>query len=221
MSIAAVPIAICFRRKSSYMGKTVAIISMILLGMIISFYQFNQLTDKAEDTFNKYLLRERGEKGKTETIAILDNIYKSHGPLRLLNIPLSMLNPPPRNLYYIFMPPNGLHDIVLQADIWQWWLGLPFLVIGTITIIIRQREFLAFLLPYFVATIIPALLLGGLQPGIYRYRDSLVPVAFIIIGAGIEDFLISSKGWKSWIITAVYTMFVVCAIFVYFYIRNV
>jgi hypothetical protein len=215
MFIATVPIAICFRYKSNPAGKTVAVLSLIFLGAIIFFYQFEQLTQKAENTFDKYLLRERGEKGRTETIAILDKIYQSHGPLRLLNIPLSTLNPPPRNLYHIFSLANGLYDVVLQADIWQWWLGLPFLIIGTVIIISRRTDFLVFLLPYIAVIIISAILNGGLRPVVYRFRDSFAPIAFIIIGAGIENLITEKKTWQNIIISSVYTVFVLLAVYLY------
>jgi energy-converting hydrogenase Eha subunit A len=213
MFIATVPIAICFRYKSNPAGKTVAVLSLILLSTITFFYQFEQLTHEAENMLDRYTTMIQEEcLSKHE---ILDKIYKSHGPLRLLNIPLALLNPPPRKLYNVFAPENGLHDIVLQADIWQWWLGLPFLIIGTVIIIDRRTEFLAFLLAYITVIIIPTLLLGGLQPTIYRYRDSLAPIAFIIIGAGIEDFITSPKSWKNRIIIGVYAVFMLLAVYLY------
>jgi len=214
--IAAVPIAICFRHKSNPAGKTVAVLSLILLGMIIFFYQFNQLTHKAESLFDKYTLAERGQGGRLETVRAIDTIHKSRGPLRLLNIPFALLNPPPKNLHLIYTAENKLYDLVQKADIYQWWLPLPFLIIGTCMIITRRMEFLAFLLPYIVVIIISALLLGGLQGGVLRYRDSLAPIAFIIIGAGIEAFIIQPKGWKNRIIIAVYAVFVAYA---YLYFR--
>ena len=215
MAIAAVPIAICFRHKSNPAGKTIAVLSLIFLGAIILFYQFEQLTQKAENISDRYLLRERGEKGRTETIAILDKIYKSHGPLRLLNIPLSVLNPPPRNPYRIFLPANGLYDVVLQADIWQWWLGLPFLIIGALIVINKRIEFFVFLLPYIAVIIISAILHGGLLPVVYRFRDSFAPMAFIIIGVGIESLMTEKKPWKNMVILSAYSLFVLLAIYLY------
>ena len=215
MFIAAISIAICFRRKSSSTGKIVAITSMIFVAVIISFYQFNQLTDKAENMFDKYLLTERGQRGRIETVDVLNKIYQSHGPLRLLNIPLSLLNPPPRRLYNIFAPENGLYDIVLQADIWQWWLPLPFLIIGTVKIISRRTDFLVFLLPYITAITISSLLLGGLLPAIYRFRDSLAPIAFITIGVGIESLVAEQKQWKNIIMLSAYSLFMLLAAYLY------
>ena len=215
MSIAAIPLAVCFRGKSSAMVKTIIVVSMFFLAAIISICQFNHLTDKVEYTFDKYLLSERGERGKTETIAMLDQIYKSHGPLRLLNIPLSMLNPPPRNLHHIVMPPNGLYDIVLQADIWQWWLGLPFLIIGAVIIIKKRFEFLVFLLPYIAIISISAILNGGLRTVVARFRDSFAPIAFIIIGVGIESLITEKKPWKNMTILSVYSLFILLAIYLY------
>jgi len=213
MFTATVPIAICFRYKSNPAGKTVAVLSMILLGTIIFFYQFNQLTGKAENMLDRYTTMIQEEcLSKRE---VLDKIYKSQGPLRLLNIPLAILNPPPRKLYNVFAPENGLHDIVLQADIWQWWLGLPFLIIGTVIIISRRTEFLAFLLAYITVIIIPTLLLGGLQPTIYRYRDSLAPIAFITIGVGIESLMAEQKQWKNIIMLSAYSLFVLLAAYLY------
>jgi hypothetical protein len=211
--IAAIPIAVCFRNKSNPAAKTIAVLSLIFLGMVILFYQFERLSYKAEDMLNKYttMMQEEGL-SKRE---VLDKIYKSHGPLRLLNIPIALLNPPPRNLHHIIIPPNGLHDIVMQADIWQWWLGLPFLIIGTVIIIDRRTEFLAYLLPYFTVIVVSALLLGGLQPTIYRYRDSLVPVVLIIIGAGIESYITEKKPWKNIILLSVCAMFVLLAVYLY------
>jgi len=224
MFIATVPIAICYGYKSNPAGKTIAVLSLIFLGAIIFFYQFDRLTYKAENMFDKYTLAERGQKGKPEAIEIVDKMYKSNGPLRILNIPFALLNPLPKNLHHIYTQENKLYDIVLQANIYQWWVLLPFLIIGAMVIITRRKEFLAFLLPYLVAMSISALLLGGLHGDILRYRDSLAPIAFIIIGVGIEDFIISSKGWKNRIIISVYALFVVCAVavlpIVYFYIRN-
>ncbi len=213
--IAALPVAICFRRRSSSVGRIIAIAPMILLGVIILYYQFNQLTQKAESMLAKYTLRERGERGKPESIEILDRIYQSNGPLRLLNIPLALLNPPPKNLHLIYTAENGFYDLVQKADIYQWWLPLPFLVIGAYIIIIRRTELWAFLLSYIIVISISALLLGGLHGGVLRYRDSLAPVAFIIIGAGIEDFIALPRGWKNRIIMAVYAVFVVYACLYY------
>ncbi len=215
MSITTIPIAVCFRHRGPSMGKNVAIISMIFLAAVLSFYKFNQLTYRAENTFDRYLLTERGQKGTIESVNALDKIYKSHGPLRLLNIPLSLLNPPPKNPHHTFAPANGLHDIVLQADIWQWWLGLPFLIIGSIIIISRRTEFIPFLLPYLAVIIISAILHGGLLPVVYRFRDSLAPAAFIIIGVGIESLLTAPQGWKNRIFTGVSAVFALLAVYLY------
>lgn len=216
MSIAAILIAICFRHKSSPAGKTVAVLSLIFLGVIIFFCQFEQLAHKAENMSDRYTLRERGQRGVPEKVAIIDKIYQSHGPLRLLNIPLVILNPPPKNLHHIYTEENKLYEIMLLANICQWWLPLPFLIVGVIVIITKRREFLAFLLPYIVAMSISALLLGGLEANVLRYRDSLAPIAFIIIGAGIETFITLPRSWKNGIIIAVYAVFVVYA---YLYCR--
>jgi hypothetical protein len=62
------------------------------------------------------------------------------------------------------------------------------------------------------------MLLGGLEPNLLRYRDSLAPIAFIIIGTGIETFITSPKSWKHRIILTVYALFVLLT--VYFYIRD-
>lgn len=213
--ITAIPIAICFRHKNNLVGKTAAVLSMILLSAIIFSYQFNKLIYKAEELLDARTIIKQGEQlGKLEA---MDKIYKSRGPLRILNIPLVLLNLPPKNLHHIYSEENKLYDIVRLADIYQWWIPLPFLIIGAIVIFIKRTEFLAFLLPYIVGTSIAALLLGGLQGDTIRYRDSLAPVAFIIIGTGIESFMASPKGWKNRIITAVYIVFVLLA--VYFYIR--
>jgi hypothetical protein len=215
MFIAAIPVAICFRHKSNPAGKTAAVLSMILLGIIIFFYQFNKLTDKAEALFDRYT---SAEKTNIARLDVMDKIYKSRGPLRLLNIPFALLNLPPKNLHCIYTAENRLYDSFLLASIYQWWIPLPFLIIGTCLIITRRTELLALLLPYTIAIITSALLIGGLQTDILRYRDSLAPIAFIIIGAGIEGFLISPKSWKNRIIVTVYTIFVMLA--VYFYIRD-
>jgi len=224
MFLAALPVAICFRRKSSPVGKIIAITLMILLGVIIFSYQFNQLTRKAGNLFDRYTLTERGQRGKLEAIEVMDKIYKSHGPLRLLNVPLSLLNPPPKDLHHIYSEENKLYDIVLLANIYQWWIPLPFLITGAIVIIVKRAEFLAFLLPYLVATGTSALLLGGLQSNLLRYRDSLAPIAFLVIGVGIDSFLTIPKSWKNKVVIAVYAVFVICAVFVlpvvYFYTRN-
>lgn len=215
MFISAIPVAICFRHKGNPVGKTAAILSLILLSTIIFFYQFEQLTNKAEDMLDKYTLKERGKGGRLETVEIIDSIHKSRGPLRLLNIPLALLNPPPKNLHCIYTEENKLYDIVRLADIYQWWILLPFLAIGAIAVIIKRTEFLAFLLPYIAVISISALLLGGLQGGVLRYRDSLAPAAFIIVGAGIEDFITLPKSWKNRIIIAVYAVFFIYA-YLYF-----
>ncbi|MDD5010545.1 MAG: hypothetical protein PHQ00_00305 [Phycisphaerae bacterium] len=222
--LAAIPIVISFRRKSSFVGKMIAIAPIIFLGTIILFCQLNQLTQKAGNMIDKYILMERGQRGKLEAVGVLDKIYQSRGTLRLLNIPLSMLNPPPKNLHHIYTKENKIYDIVLLANIYQWWLPLPFLIIGAILITIKRTELSALLLSYLVAICISAILIGGLEPNLLRYRDSLAPVAFIIIGAGIEGFLASQENWKNWIIGAVYAAFIICAIFIlpiiYFNVRN-
>jgi hypothetical protein len=217
MFITAVPIALCFRYKSNPIGRIAATITVILLGVIIFFYQFNQLTSKAEFLLDKSIAKiaKNDEQLRLEAI---EKIYMSRGPLRLLNIPLAMLNLPPKNLHHIYTEEEKLYDIVKLSDIYQWWLPLPFLIIGTIIIIGRRTEFLAFLLPYITVISISALLLGGLTADFLRYRDSLAPVAFIIIGVGIESFITSPKGWKNKIIIGVYTAFVLLA--VYFYVRD-
>jgi len=212
MFIAAVPIVICFRGKGDPVKKIIALTVVIILGATIFIWQFNRMATKAGGLFNKYTMTEEAQSGR---LKILDKIYKSRGPLRLLNIPLAVLNPPPKNLHHLFMPENGLWDIILQVDIWQWWLGLPFLIIGSVIIINKHTEFLAFLAPYIVAIIISALLIGGLLPGVYRYRDSLAPVAFLIIGAGVESFMTKTKQWKSGIILSVYAAFMALAVYFY------
>jgi hypothetical protein len=210
--IAAVPIALCFMYKSNSIGKIAAVIMVIVLGVIIFAYQFNQLAHKAGNLYDKYTITKRGQGGRLESVEVIDTIHKSRGPLRLLNIPLAMLNPPPRNLHHIYTAEKKLFDIVVLSDIYQWWLPLPFLIIGIIIIISRKTEFLAFLLPYLLAISIAAMLLGGLEVDTLRYRDSLAPIAFIIIGAGIESFTASPKGWKNSIIMAVYAGFVICTV---------
>ena len=212
MFIAAVPIVICFRAKGDPVKRIFAIIAVIILGAIIFIWQFDRMTIKAERLLDKYTVTEEAQSGRLE---ILDRIYKSRGPLRLLNIPLAALNPPPKNLQHLFMPENGFFDIILQADIWQWWLGLPFLIIGSVIIIDKRTEFLAFLATYYVAIIISALLIGGLMPGVYRYRDSLAPIAFIIIGTGLESFMTAKKLWKNSVIISTYALFVILAVYFY------
>ena len=215
MCISVIPMAIYFRGKSSYIGKFLITVPMLLLIVMIAFYQFDRLSQKTENLFNKYEHAERGQKGRAESVAILDKTYTSQGPLRLLNVPLSVLNPPPRRLHHVVAPANGLHDIVLQADIWQWWLLLPFLGIGTIATIIKYKEFLVFLLPYIAAVSISAILLGGLLPSVYRYRDSLAPVAFIIIGVGLESYISNQNRWKNIIILFTCLVFAVLTVFLY------
>jgi hypothetical protein len=215
MFIVTVPIAVCFGRKSSPATRIIAVLFMVLLGTIISIWQLNQFANKAGELFDRYTF---GEKRYIAKLDAMDKIYTSRGPLRLLNIPLALLNPPPKNLHHIYTAEKKLFDIVVLSDIYQWWLPLPFLIIGICLIVTYRTEFLVFLLPYIIAIITSALLLGGLQTDILRYRDSLVPIAFIIIGAGIESFVASPKGWKNRIIIAVYTVFVILVC--YFYIRG-
>jgi hypothetical protein len=213
MFIIAIPIAVYYRNRSNLAIVTfVAILSVILLGSIIFFYRFDRLTHKAEGMLDKYTITEQAQHGRLDA---MDGIYKSRGPLRLLNIPLALLNPPPKNLHHIFTLENGLYDIVLQADIYQWWLLLPFLTIGTVIVISRRIEFLSFLLPYIIAISTSALLIGGQMPGVYRYRDSLVPAAFIIIGVGIESLIAEKKMWENVIILSVYALFVMLAVYFY------
>jgi hypothetical protein len=212
---AVIPIAVCFRHRSNPVVKSIVILTVILLITAIMAWQTDQLVNKAEGLLDRFTITERAQSGRLET---MDKIYKSHGLLRLFNIPLSVLNPPPKNLHYIFAPENGLYDIVLQADIYQWWLGLPFLIIGTIIIINMRTELFAILLPYIITISTSALLIGGLTPSLCRYRDSLAPAAFIIIGAGIDSLITEKKLWKNTIISSVYAVFVLLAI--YFYIRG-
>jgi hypothetical protein len=215
MLIFALPLAASFRRKSSSIGKSIVIIPMIILGIIIFLYQLSQMTGKVEYLFDKYTSTEQAQRGRIE---VMDRIYKSRGPLRLLNIPLTILNPPPKNLHCIYTEENRLFDIVLLADIYQWWIPLPFLIIGAVTVITQRKELLVLLLPYILALSTSAMLLGGLEPNLLRYRDSLAPIAFIIIGTGIETFITSPKSWKHRIILTVYALFVLLT--VYFYIRD-
>ncbi|MCD4831495.1 MAG: hypothetical protein K8R02_06775 [Anaerohalosphaeraceae bacterium] len=210
--IVALPVATYFRDKSSYSGKFATIILTAFLGMIIIFCYFDKFTQKAEDMMSKYTLMERGQRGNLEKVETLDSIYKSRGPLRLLNIPLSGLNPPPKNLHHIYTEQNRINDIMLLSNIYQWWIPLPFLLIGAMVIVKKQMGFLAFLLPYIVAICVSAILLGGLEPNLLRYRDSLAPIAFIITGVGIESYLTLPKHWKNWIIIAVYSVFIICAV---------
>ncbi len=212
MFLAAVPIAICFRHKSNPAARTIAVLSVVLFGTIIFIWQFNQLVNKAEGLFDKFTIMEKEPQGRLET---MDRIYKSRGALRLLNIPLALLNPPPKNLHRIFTPENGLYDTVLETDVCQWWLPMPFLLIGAITIIGRRTEFLAFLLPYIIAISTSALLIGGLLPALYRYRDSLAPMAFIIVGTGIESLITEKKLWKNIIISSVYAAFIMLSVYFY------
>ncbi|MCX5633546.1 MAG: hypothetical protein NTW93_07740 [Phycisphaerae bacterium] len=215
MFIAASSIAIYFRHKSNPAGKIITVLALIFLGVVILFCQFSQLTHKAENMSDRYTLKERGQRGRPENVAIIDNIYQSHGPLRLLNIPLSLLNPPPKNLHHIYTEGNKLYEIMLLANTCQWWLPFPFLIVGAIVIITKRTEFLAFLLPYILTMSTAALLLGGLEANVLRYRDSLAPVAFIIIGAGIESLIAEEKQWKNRIIIGVYAVFVLLAVYLY------
>jgi len=74
------------------------------------------------------------------------------------------------------------------------------------------------LIPYLTAVSVSAVLLGGLQVDFLRYRDSLVPMAFLITGFGIQGFLKEPAGWKNKTILGVYGVFVLLA--AYFYIRD-
>jgi hypothetical protein len=215
MFIAAVPTALCFKGKSDFIKKIAAITGIIIFSAIIFIYQFNNLAKKAESLLDKYTITRQSEQARLET---MDKIYKSRGPLRLLNIPLAMLNLTPKNLHHIYTDENKLYDIVLLSDIYQWWLPLPFLIIGAVIIIGRRTDFLGLLVPYIIALITSALLLGGLTADLLRYRDSLVPVAFIVIGVGVESFSTSPKGWKNKVIITAYSLFVLLAI--YFLIRD-
>jgi hypothetical protein len=213
MFIVTVPAAIYFRDKSNPARKTFAVLSVILLSAVIFIYQFNQLTHKAEGLLDKYTITKQEQRGQLEA---MDRIYKSRGPLRILNIPLALLNPPPKNLHHIYTEENRLYDIIQLANIYQWWIPLPFLIIGACLIIIHGTELLTILLPYVVAICTSAMLLGGLQPNLLRYRDSLTPIAFVIVGAGIESFITEEKPWKNRVILFVYAVF--AALTIYFYL---
>ncbi|MDD5134470.1 MAG: hypothetical protein PHP01_03545 [Phycisphaerae bacterium] len=210
---ASIPIAICFRRKSDPAAKTIAILSVIIFGAAVLIWQGNQLARRTEGWLNKYTITKKEQSGRLET---MDKVYKSRGLLRLLNIPLTVLNPPPKNLHHIFTLENELYDVVLQTDIWQWWLSLPFLIIGSTIIISKRTDFLVFLTPYIMVIAISALVLGGLLPALYRYRDTLAPIAFIIVGAGIESFITERKLWGNIVILSVCVLFV--SLTVYFYL---
>jgi hypothetical protein len=214
MFITAVPVALCFRYKSSPIKIITVAAMVILFGVIIFTYQFNQMADKAEYLLNKFSI----ENDDPVRLEVMEEIYKSRGLLRIVNIPLAVLNLPPKNLHCIYTEENKLYDIIRLADIYQWWLPLPFLIIGTVITIGRRREFLVLLLPYIIVISIAALLLGGLTADFLRYRDSLAPVTFIIIGVGIESFITEKKTWKNIIILSVYALFALLA--VYFYIRD-
>ncbi len=214
--IVTIPIVIYFRYRYNPAGKIVAVMLMALIVLIISFYQFNKLTYKAETMVGKYNRMERGQRGRIETVEILDKTYKSHSSFRLLNVPLSLLNPPPRNLHHLYTKENKFYDTVLLSNIYQWWLPLPFLIIGAVVIISNRTDFLGLLTPYIIALIASAMLLGGLQPNLLRYRGSLAPITFIIIGVGVESFIALPNAWKNKVIMAVYAAFIILA--VYFYI---
>lgn len=215
MFISVIPLIYCFRNKIDAVKRMAVILIVIILMVIIFVYQSKQLAYKAEYLYDRYTLSEQSPHGKIE---MMDKIYKSRGQSRILNIPLALLNPPPKNLHLIYTADNGFYNTIQLSDIYQWWLPLPFLIIGAVTITIKHREFIAFLASYISATIISAMLLGGLEPNLLRYRDSLAPVAFIIIGIGIESFMALPKGWKNKIILAVYSAFILLA--VYFYARG-
>jgi hypothetical protein len=210
MFISALPLIYCFKGKINAAKRIMVILAVIILMVIIFVYQSEQLRYKAENLYDKYTLSEESPHGRIE---IMDEIYKSQGLLRIFNIPLAVLNPPPKDLYLIYAAENKLYDLVQKTDIYQWWPPLPFLIIGAIIIIIKHSEFMVFLVPYISVTIISAMLLGGLEPNLLRYRDSLAPIAFIIIGTGIESFIASPKGWKNRIVLTVYAAFVLLAVY--------
>ncbi|MBN1788512.1 MAG: hypothetical protein JW806_09000 [Sedimentisphaerales bacterium] len=215
MFLAAVPITLCFRYKCGFAEKLISVILMALITIIISSYQFNQLTQKAENMAGKYARMERGQRGNLETVEVLNKIYLSRGPLRLFNVPMSMLNPPPKNLHHVYTKENKLYEIERQVNIYQWWIPLPFLIIGAIRIISKRTELLALSLPYLITICTAAILIGGLEPNLLRYRDSLAPIAFIIIGLGIESFMIKSKPWKKLTILSVYSLFAMLVVYLY------
>jgi hypothetical protein len=207
--ILAMSAALYFRYKNDSIGRIISVIITILLGTIIFVYQFKGLADKSQIIFDRYT---NMEKTPDSSFEVVDKIYKSRGPQRILNIPLTLLYAIPKNLHHIYSEENKLYDIVRLSDIYQWWLPLPFLIIGATVIVIKRTEFMVFLLPYIIIASVSALLLGGLQIEVLRYRDSLAPVAFIIIGTGIESYMTSPKGWKTKVILAVYAVFILLAI---------
>lgn len=210
MFIAIIPAAICFKPQTPLPAKIAAGLVILLTGTLILLWPYDRISSKAERLYDRFTLSNNEPRGRLE---VMDDIYRSRGPLRILNLPLAVLNPPPKNLHNIFTPKNGLYDVVLQADIWQWWLPLPFLIIGSIVTIARRRKFLVFLVPYLIVITVASLLLGGLLPVVYRFRDSLSPFAFIIIGLGIDSFLSRPELWKKSTIAGVYAVFVMLAVY--------
>jgi hypothetical protein len=214
--IAAIPIVINF--KDNYVKKIAVVAGILVFSTIILVYQSHKLVNKAASMLDKYTIVQRDQRGKIEEIDTIYNIHQTRGPLRFLNIPLSFLNPVPKNLYHFYTAERKLYNTVVLADVYQWWLPFPFLIIGTIVIISRHREFLSILLPYVVVISISAMLLGGLRGDTARYRDSLAPITFIIIGIGVESFTVLPKNWKDKIVISGYAAFAAYAIFVQMFI---
>jgi len=210
-----ISIAFCFRHRSSVAGRTVLVFSVIVFGVAIFGIHYNRLAHKAEYIFDKYTVTEHGLRGRFEFV---DKVYQSRGMLRVLNVPISFLNPLPKNIHQFYTSEKKLYNIVQLGDIYQWWLPLPFLLLGSHWIFRRYREFFSVLIPYLTAVSVSAVLLGGLQVDFLRYRDSLVPMAFLITGFGIQGFLKEPAGWKNKTILGVYGVFVLLA--AYFYIRD-
>ncbi len=207
--LSALPVAICFRYKNHPAIKIAAVAVVVLLGIGLIGYQYSRLADKAEYLYGQYDSVEYGMSGK---YAIIDRLYNSNGLMRLVNIPSSMFNPLPKKLHQIYTKQGGLYDIILKANIYQWWLPLPFLIIGSYLVITKRPEFLSLLLPYIVVICTAAMLHGAFRGDMLRYRDSLAPMVFIITGLGVESFLESQQRWKNTVIAVVYGVFVLLAI---------
>jgi len=195
------PVSLFFSRKMR-MPVRIAVLLLIVPAGIIAFRTYGErLTEKRRSLTALFAYEKRIE----SRIPFLDRVYAARGALRLLNAPLVLINPTPRQAHKVFVAGEyHIYDVMKQSVTYQWWPALPFLLVGAATVIRGRRELLVILLPYALWTVAAAVMAGGLHVEAARYRDSLLPIGILLIGLGVDEYLKGPARWARRVVQLTY-----------------
>lgn len=106
------------------------------------------------------------------------------GPLGIIHVPVSIVNPPTFWLHNYFIP--NLSDrswfsaAVTELRTLQWWFALSGLFLGINLAFKRAPGIAAFAFPFLFVFIAAPIIYNGVGPEVVRYRDTFLPAAAVL-----------------------------------------